>query len=208
MIKEDFEKNSIFTYNDHKKAKFIFYSIFIAILVIGFIFFYIFKLKDSDFFLIQALNNLIAHVSMHILNLTKLGAFYTTAFGGLFFLPIPIELTFFAFLGSGEISSWLVILLFLAGLIVSFTIDYWIGEKLSELSKKMIGYKKFYKMKGTLNKYGAFAVLGFNALPLPAQPFATVLGVFKYNRVKFYTMSILGQGIKLTVITLGYLYIF
>ena len=207
-MKEEFSKNKIFSYNRNKKTKFIFYTILVSILVITFIVFYFFKLKNSDFFLIKSINNLIKHVSRNILNLSSLGAFYTTMFGGLFFLPIPIELTFLAFLTSGVLSPLVIIPLFLLGLIISFTIDYWIGSKLNEISKKLIGYKKFYKMKVTLNKYGAATILVFNILPLPAQPFAALLGVFKYNKTKFYVMSILGQGIKLTAITLGYLYIF
>jgi membrane protein YqaA with SNARE-associated domain len=207
-MKEDFSKNKLFSYNENKKSKFIFYSILFSILIIGFILFYVFKLRNSDFFAIKMINSMVKHVSLNILNLTSLGAFYTTAFGGLFFLPIPIELTFFAFIKSGNLSPIFVIFLFLLGVIISFTIDYWIGLKLNNISKRVIGFKKFYKMKVMLNKYGALAVFGFNVLPLPAQPFATLLGVFKYNKIKFYTLSILGQAIKLTAITLGYVYIF
>lgn len=208
MEKEDFKNNKIFAYHENKKSKFIIYSILIAIITILFITFYFTKLRHSNFFLIRIINVLIKHVSLNIFNLTPLGAFYTTTFGGLFFVPIPIELTFLAFLASGEINPFVVIALFLVGMVISFTIDYWVGERLSELSKKLIGYKKFYNMKVKLNEYGSFAVFAFNALPLPAQPFVALLGVFKYNKIKFYSMSILGQGIKLTLVTLGYLYIF
>ncbi len=208
MKKKAFERDRIFAYNEDKKSKFIFYTILISVIVILFITFYVTKLRHSNFFLIKAINVFVKHISANIFNLTPLGAFYTTTFGGLFFIPIPIEITFIAYLTSGMINPFIVIGLFLIGMIISFTVDYWVGERLSGFSKKLIGYKKFYNMKVKLNKYGAFAVLGFNVLPLPAQPFAALLGVFKYNKAKFYSMSILGQGIKLTLITLGYLYIF
>jgi membrane protein YqaA with SNARE-associated domain len=58
-----------------------------------------------------------------------------------------------------------------------------------------------------VNKYGMATVFVFNVLPLPAQPLATVLGVFKYNKAKFYLAFILGQGIKFSAIALAYFYI-
>jgi membrane protein YqaA with SNARE-associated domain len=204
---EEFDKNKIFSYNKNKGTKFIFYSIVFSVLIILMVF-YLIKFRDSDFFLIKSVNNLVIHISSNIINLTSLGAFYTTAVGGLFFIPIPIELIFIAFLKAGLMSPALLMFIFLLGMIISFTIDYWVGEKLNGISKKIIGLKKFYKMKVTLNKYGIITILFFNALPLPAQPFSTLLGVFKYNKTKFYSMFILGQIIKLTALTLGYLYIF
>jgi membrane protein YqaA with SNARE-associated domain len=198
----------MFAYNFHKKSRFIFYSVLIGILIVGIAIWYILYLKNSNFFIIKGISTFVSHVANNIKSFNALGSFYTTLFGGLFFIPTPIELLFIAALKIGKITPVILIALYLAGLIISFTLNYFIGMKLSNISKKIIGAKKFYKIKGLLNKYGMGTIFVFNVLPLPAQPLATILGVFRYNKSKFYLMFILGQMIKYTVITLGYLYIF
>jgi membrane protein YqaA with SNARE-associated domain len=75
--------------------------------------------------------------------------------------------------------------------------------KLAGVSKKIITSKKFYKIKGLINIYGAGAIFVINALPLPSQPLAAILGVFKYNKTKFYLFFLLGQFVKYGAITLG-----
>ncbi len=207
-MKESFTKANMFAYNFHKKRRFIFYSILIGVLILAIVIYYILYLKQSNFFVIKGINSFITHVASNIKSFNALGSFYTTAIGGLFFLPTPIELLFITALKIGKIMPVILIALYLAGLIISFTFNYFIGMKLSNISKKIIGAKKFYKIKGLINKYGMGTIFIFNVLPLPAQPLATILGVFRYNKSKFYLMFILGQIIKYTVITLGYLYIF
>lgn len=204
----EFTKANMFAYNFHKKSRFIFYSVLIGILIVGIAIWYILYLKNSNFFIIKGISTFVSHVANNIKSFNALGSFYTTLFGGLFFIPTPIELLFIAALKIGKITPVILIALYLAGLIISFTLNYFIGMKLSNISKKIIGAKKFYKIKGLLNKYGMGTIFVFNVLPLPAQPLATILGVFRYNKSKFYLMFILGQMIKYTVITLGYLYIF
>ena len=203
---QSFNKTSIFEYNYNKKLKFITLVILGAIIIIGIICYYYFSLRNLDNFFVNTINGIVNHVKFQITKFSLLGAFYTTAFGGLFFLPIPTEILFFAFLRAGVFPAALVFL-YIFGLIVSFTINYKVGERLSEISKKMITPKRFYKFKVSVNKYGMAAVFAFNVLPLPAQPLAAVLGVFKYNKAKFYLAFILGQGIKFLVLALAYFYI-
>ncbi|MBW2982542.1 VTT domain-containing protein, partial [Candidatus Woesearchaeota archaeon] len=141
----------------------------------------------------------------HIWGSTPLGILYTTLIGGLFFVTIPLELLFIKFLKAGHFFL-LVISFYLLGLLVSFTINYYIGLKLSGLSKKIISPKKFYKTKGVLNRYGSWAIFAFNVLPLPAQPLAVILGVFRYNKTRFYALFILGQLIKYTAMSIFIIY--
>ena len=72
---------------------------------------------------------------------------------------------------------------------------------------KLISPKKFYKLKGLLNKWGSLAVLLFNATPLPSQHLSVILGVFRYNKTRFYVFVFLGQLIKYLYITAGYYFL-
>jgi membrane protein YqaA with SNARE-associated domain len=136
-----------------------------------------------------------------------LGAFYTSLFGGLFFVFLPMEAVYIRYLKSG-FSPFLIILVYVGGFLFSYTANYYIGLKLNNVSKKIISPKKFYKIKGIINRYGAWAIFGFNVLPLPSQPLSTILGVFRYNKKRFYLFFLLGQLIKYTAITVAYIYIF
>lgn len=205
---QKFTKGNMFSYNFDKKRKFVFYSILIGILILAVIIYYILYLQNSDFFIMKGINSFVNHIVTNIKSFSTLGAFYTTLFGGLFFIPTPIEILFVATLRASITTPAILIGLYISGLIVSFTFNYVIGMKLSDFSKRIIGAKKFYKIKGFLNKYGMWGVFAFNVLPLPSQPLATILGVFRYNKSKFYLMFISGQLIKFTLITLAYLYIF
>lgn len=203
---KQFSKSNIFEYNLGKKLRFLTYLALGLIIIIGFSFYYYFSLSRMDNFFVNTINSIIDHVKLNISNLTVLGALYTTTFGGLFFLPIPTEFLFFAFLRAGT-SPVLLVALYVVGLIISFTINYIVGFRLSEVSKKIITPKRFYKIKVSLNKYGIWTIFAFNVLPLPAQPLAAIVGVFRYNKIKFYTAFIAGQAIKFSAFALAYFYI-
>ena len=206
--KEDhiFTKTNIFSYNEFKKKFFIFSCISFIVLFIGLIIFYFTSLRNSSFYFIEKLNSFFLYIAASVTSGSLLGAFYTTLFGGLFFIPVPMDVLFINFLRSGNVLAF-VVLAYIAGLIISFSINYWVGSKLTYLSKRLIGIKKFYKVKSGVNKYGSWGIFIFNVLPLPGQILAVIAGVFKYNKIKFYTFFILGQLIKFSVIALGYFYI-
>ncbi|MBW2996551.1 VTT domain-containing protein [Candidatus Woesearchaeota archaeon] len=191
---EEFGESKIFKYNRFYKTSFgagvIIAGSFLVLLIISFLF-----LKDSNLWLFKNLNLLITHFTKHIAGASLLGALYTTMIGGLFFLSVPIELLFIKFFNSGK-PVMIILLFYFIGLFISYSINYFIGLKLSGVSKKLISPKKFYKLKGILNKYGALAVFVFNAVPLPSQIFAAILGVFRYNKTRFYVFFLLGQLTK------------
>ena len=191
---QNFGESKIFKYNRFYKTSFgagvIIAGVFLGLLIISFLF-----LKDSNLWLFKNLNLLISHFTKHIGGASLLGALYTTLIGGLFFLSIPIELLFIKFFNSGK-PIMLILLFYFVGLTVSYSINYFIGLKLSKISKKLISPKKFYKLKGILNKYGALAVFVFNVVPLPSQILAVILGVFRYNKTRFYIFFLSGQLVK------------
>jgi membrane protein YqaA with SNARE-associated domain len=205
-MEERFSKRSIFAYNRRKKRKFVFYSALVLILILLVIVYYFAYLKDSDLFFIKGVNSFFRHVTYHLAETTLLGSFYAPVFGGMFFVPVPLELVFLTFLTAGH-TAWLLVLIYLLGLFISYNLNYMIGGMLTETSKKIISYKRFYKSKGFINKYGPWGIFIFNVLPLPSQPLAAILGVFRYNRIKFYVYAMSGQIIKYTLIVLGYFYI-
>jgi membrane protein YqaA with SNARE-associated domain len=202
MKKPKFKETKIFSYNRLDKAVFgiavILAAAFIFLLIATYFF-----LKDSDILVFRIMNTIISHISTQIAGSSILGILYTTLVGGLFFISIPLEVVFVKFLKAGH--PYLIIMIpWFLGLAASFTVDYYIGYKLSGLSKRLISPKKFYKLKGLINRYGALAVLFFNATPLPSQLLTVILGVFRYNKTRFYIFFLAGQAAKYGVISIIY----
>ncbi|MBD3209178.1 VTT domain-containing protein [Candidatus Woesearchaeota archaeon] len=208
MGEESFSRHALFQYNLPKKLRFaIILFVFLFVIAVLFASYFLF-LKESDIVIFNAIKAVTDHIKYHMTNGTLLGILYASIIGGLFFVTIPMEAFFVGFLRNNT-NPYLLITLYLTGFIISFTINYFLGMRLDALTKKIISSKKFYKIKGVLNKRGAIAVFAFNALPFfPSQPLSAILGVFKYNRVKFYVYFILGQLVKYSLITIGYIYIF
>jgi membrane protein YqaA with SNARE-associated domain len=194
-----FRENRIFAYDRFNKMGFGIGVIFFAILFVLLIITYFFK-KESDFVVFKILSTAIAHVFSHINSVSPLGMVYTTLLGGIFFITIPLEVFFVKFLKAGAPIHSIFIFYFL-GLIAAFTINYYIGLKLSGLSRRIISPKKFYKIKGILNRHGSWGIFAINALPLPSQILSVILGVFRYNKTRFYIFFPLGQLVKYLVIT-------
>ena len=205
-LSEKFSKNGMFTYNYYKKIVFVIVLACVIFLCIAFGLYYFFYLKNADNFLVRTINLLVLHVTSNMGETTLLGSFYASLFGGLFFIPIPIELAYIAFLRAGH-SVIVLTLVYMLGIFLSYEINYQIGFRLSGISKKIIGAKSFYKTKLSFNKYGPFGIFLFNVTPLPSQALCTVLGVFNYNKKKFWFYTMLGEVIKFIVIAIGYFYI-
>lgn len=200
-----FTKTNIFSYNKGNKRLFIFSVVLFFALLIGLVIFYFTSLRNSNLWFIQKFNIFFSYIASNIKSGSLLGSFYATLFGGLFFIPIPLEVLFINFISGNNI--FLVIPIYIAGLVVSFGINYWVGGKLSYVSKRIVGIKRFYKVKTQVNRYGSWGIFIFNVLPLPAQILAVIAGVFRYNKTKFYVFFILGQAIKFSLIAIGYFYI-
>ena len=113
-----------------------------------------------------------------------------------------MEAVFLTFLKAGY-SPFILVGIYVFGMIIAYTINYYLGMRLATITQKTITPQKFYKIKGIINKYGVLAIFLFNVLPLPSQPLSAILGVFKYNKAKFYTFFILGQITKYTIIVIA-----
>ncbi|MBN1275726.1 VTT domain-containing protein [Candidatus Woesearchaeota archaeon] len=204
---EDFSATAMFQYNRQRKFRFAFLLYVVLFFIAMFAASYFLFLQHKDIAFLEFFRGIIAHITQNIDAGTLLGVLYASLFGGLFFITIPMELVFISFLRAGT-NPYFLLFTFIGGFIISFTANYYIGVKLDTFSKKVISPKKFYKIKGVLNRYGSWAVFAINAIPfLPSQPLSTVLGVFKYNRVKFYVYFVSGQFLKYAAIAITYIYI-
>jgi len=179
--------------------------IFGILLFISLVLAYIFILRKSEAAPILFIRQVTAHISENIVSLSLLGILYTALIGGLFFIIMPMEV-FFARFAATDHNFLLVLVIYLAGTMAAYIIDYYIGMKLTTVSKKIISPRKFYKTKGKINKYGPAAIFLFNVLPLPSQVLSAILGVFKYNKTRFLVFVLLGQFVKCTAIGLGVYY--
>jgi len=195
-----FSQDAFFSYN-RKKKKFMgmsIISIASSLTIILAILTYYLWATDSLF--IEFVKQLSSNIVNSISKGTVKGSIYASLFGGLFFIVLPVELLYVNFLRNG-IPSLQLIGIYIFGVTVSYTINYYLGRYLAKVVKFVIGYDKFYKTKGIINRYGNLAIFIFNALPLPSQQLTTILGVFNYNKTKFYTFTILGQIVKYILIT-------
>ena len=204
---EAFSEGAMFEYDHARKLRFALITYGVLLLVVLFVAGYFSVLQHRELAFLEFFREGFEHVSGHISSASFLGMLYASVLGGLFFVTIPIEVVFVQFLRHGA-HPLVLILTFLGGFVVSFSVNYLIGMKLDALSKRIITPQKFYKFKGVLNRRGGLAVFAFNAIPFfPAQPLSAVLGVFRYNRAKFYVYFLSGQLAKFAVIAIIYIYI-
>ena len=97
-----YNKNTIFEYNLGKKIRFIVYLLIATILIVGFSAYYYFFLSKMDNFFVNTINMVISHVASNIADTgSYLGAFYTTAIGGIFFILAAIFKDYFIWIIVG-----------------------------------------------------------------------------------------------------------
>jgi len=205
-VSQKFNEHAMFTYDYYKKLGAAIGIYFLIVASVLFCAYYFFFLRTADNFFVNSVNLVLEHVSSNIKEFSMLGGFYASFFGGLFFIPFPTELVYIGFLRAGQ-GIVVMGIVFLLGIVLSYWLNYQIGYWLSGISKKLIGARTFYKTKIFFNKYGPLGIFLFNVVPLPSQPLCTVLGVFNYNRKKFWFYTMLGEVIKFAAMTIGYFYI-
>ena len=170
-------------------------TIGIVLFIISIIIIYIVFLRKSTIFQDTFIASFLSHVGSNIASFNLLGAFYIALFGGLFFIFVPMEVYFINALRYNN--PLLLFLVFITGILVSYSADYFIGIRISKLAKKSVSPKKFYKIKSLLNKFGRVGIFAASAIPfLPSQQTSFILGVFRYNRTRFFMLTFAGQIVK------------
>jgi len=177
--------------------------VFIIIIIVSYLIFF----KKLSIFQDSMLTDIVGHVKTQIVTFSTLGSFYTALFGGLFFIWVPMEGYFIKALLSSN--PTILYLLFIGGIMISYSIDYLIGMKLSKLSRRLVSPKKFYKIKTYINIYGKAAIFLASAIPFfPSQQVTFILGVFRYNKTRLFILTMSGQMIKYFAIILALKWIF
>lgn len=189
-------EKEIFEYNQNKKKLFGIWLIttLIVLIIISTIF--------TQFNLLEGtwIEKLIISIGSEIESNSLWGLFLVSLFGGLFFLPIPLEVTFIR--AATENNPWVCIPIMLSGLLISYPLDYMLGSKFSSFSRKLISAKQFYNIKAKINRHGKYAIFFFSALPAPSQAVTFICGVFKYNKIRYFVFSLTAWIIKLCAIAL------
>jgi membrane protein YqaA with SNARE-associated domain len=127
---------------------------------------------------------------------TLLGLFYTSFFGSLFFIVIPIEVLFIYYLTLGY-SVPIVIALTMIGNIMGLCLDYLFGFIVGAKILKFFFGEKFDRFQNIVTKWGAVVVFFGNVIIFPIQPVSVVIGSAKYSFKKFLIFTILGIFVKI-----------
>lgn len=151
-------------------------------------------LKDIPF-VWNIINPFVNEVS----NGTLLGLIYLTSFGALFFISIPVEISFIYYLTLGH-NPLILILVAVSGSLVGLSMNYVIGLLFGEKVFKYLLKNKFDNFKESINKYGGAIILFGNLIPFPSELFSAVLGSVRYNFRKFLIYTLIGRTIKFSMI--------
>lgn len=195
MIK-DYAPNQTFAYNDKLKVWEGIAKIGAGILGIAFLLAYFLNVFEGTW-----ISQFIQYISNQITSNTLQGLWIMAAIGGLFFLPVPLDPLYLRSVLDAQY-PWVNFTVMFSGLIISQSINYFIGLTLSRFAVKMIPAEKFYAIKVKLNQYGKTAIFLFNLLPiLPSQPLIFVCGVFRYNKTRLAILWATAWILKLAIYT-------
>ncbi len=184
----------IFERSNKQKLEVFFVSLMVVI-VISAVATVLLTFFREGFFASGSFQSMKSFFEKDVKEISPLGLFYMSFFGNLLFVPFPIEFPFYFGLVKGNpflISLFLVT----AGLIPSYAIDYFIGSKLSRIIFTFISTKKIYKVKRLVDRYGSYAIFGFNLLPLPANELTFALGIAKYNITRLFVVTLVASVLK------------
>jgi len=124
--------------------------------------------------------------------------------GYLFFLLMPVEALVPVYQGEGHAGSTLI-LVAVATAIVAQVIDYGIGRSVSEGAiHELIGEKRYVRFKGTIEKWGGWAILLFNVMPLSSPNMLLVAGMTRYSARRAFLYSALGLTAKYVAIVYAF----
>lgn len=193
------QTNQIYSYNKKTKLLNGIFQLITLFLILSIILSYVFYFKRLELLKGTFIEQIVSFIKTQIFSYSYFGMFLVAIIGGIFFMPLPLEVIFATYLVKNS-NTFAITVCYILGMIIGYSIDYFLGFRFSKFSKKLISVKKFYRLKVLINKHGRYAVFLFNVFPLPSQLVTFILGVFKYNKTRFYIQFLLGQIIKISVI--------
>lgn len=112
--------------------------------------------------------------------------------GYLFFLLMPVEALVPIYQGEGHAGMTLV-LVAVSTALAAQVIDYSIGRAVKEGSiHELIGEKRYVRFKGNIDKWGGWAILLFNLMPLSSPNMLLVAGITRYSARRAFFFSTIG----------------
>jgi membrane protein DedA with SNARE-associated domain len=123
--------------------------------------------------------------------------------GYLFFLLMPVEALVPLYQAEGHAGTTLIIIA-VATAIAAQVIDYSIGRAVSERAiHELIGEERYLRFKATIEKWGGWAILLFNLMPLSSPNMLLVAGMTRYNVRRaflFSTAGLIGKYVAIVYI--------
>jgi membrane protein YqaA with SNARE-associated domain len=84
----------------------------------------------------------------------------------------------------------------LVGAMLAHIVNYLVGRRFSAFFIHLASKKGLYKTRRAVNRYGGYAVLLFNILPLPAPLLTFALGIARYKVSRLFILLFIGNVIK------------
>ena len=128
-------------------------------------------------------------------NITPLKQFVVSILSGMIIFPIPNEVPFYVGLRQGN-PPVLSVLATVAGFVLGNIITYFMGLKLSKQVVYLLSTKKIYELRRKVNKYGVYAVIVINLLPVPSDILTFGLGTIRYNFKRLFLFLTLANLVK------------
>ena len=91
----------------------------------------------------------------------------------------------------------------LYGLVATFSsvlgalVGHWLGSRFGRpLLSRFASNSKIDQAESLFDRFGGWAVLAAAVTPIPYKVFAVLAGVLKYDRKKFFIVSLIGRGVR------------
>ena len=124
--------------------------------------------------------------------------------GYLFFLLMPVEALVPIYQNEGHAGEVLILVAVLTALVAQ-AIDYGIGRSVSESAvHKLIGERRYVRFKAMIARWGGWAVLLFNLLPLSSPNMLLVAGITRYSALRSFLYSAAGLTVKYAMLVYAF----
>lgn len=147
------------------------------------------------------------HIFSQIDSQTRLGIMYTFISASIFLTPIPLEIFYIQFLTQG-LPFMVLFPSTLAGVVIGQNINYLTGRFFGGLMKSYIKKKTRKELRAKLKKYGIYAIAIFHVIPLPYPLFNFIVGLTRYNYLKWLAIIVPALIINYLVVYLVYANLF
>jgi len=192
ILKERFDE--IITKNKHLS-----FGVYFFLIIILLVTMYFFLPNQIEFLLknIPVLYKLFLFFKLNIITKTYLGLLIVFSIGSLFFIFVPLEITYLYFLK--ELNPAISLIVVILSVFVGLSINYLLGLMFSNKIKKN---PKFEKIINWSYKYGGLIFILFYFTPFPVQLLTFIFGGIKYPYKKFLLYMIPVIFLKYVALTL------